>query len=316
MPTHSRLRQPKGFTLIELLVVIAIIAVLIGLLLPAIQKVREAAARMKCTNNLKQLALATHNHHEAQNYFPSGTATALVGQDNIPVAYTEDRRVWPMYLLPYVEQNAVWQTLEKNRTGGWPMYDLWDIPEKLHLVQVPGWFCPSDPNGVKTTTYNNSDQGIHGNYAGCAGSAAFNGTGDGGSNLNGMFFSGSRFRVLDVLDGTSNTLLLGEVLVSPDKTGHDMRGRYWNQARSGAAVFFTTLNQPNSATPDVINYCQSIATAPCSRSNNNQNNSARSAHTGGVNVALVDGSVRFVTNGAAGWKDAGTRAGGEVPSDF
>jgi prepilin-type N-terminal cleavage/methylation domain-containing protein/prepilin-type processing-associated H-X9-DG protein len=316
MSIRSRFCRAKGFTLIELLVVIAIIAVLIALLLPAVQKVRDAAARMKCQNNLKQLALAAHSYHGTTEYFPAGTASALIGQDNIPVAYTEDRRVWPMYLLPYVEQNAVWQTLETRRMSGWPMYDLWNIPERIHVAVVPVWFCPSDPNGVKKTTYNNSDQGIHGNYAGCAGSTTFNGTGDGGNNLNGMFFSGSRLRIVDVLDGTANTLLLSETLVSPDKTGHDMRGRYWNQARSGAAVFFSTLNQPNSATPDVINYCQSITTAPCSQSNNNQNSSARSAHSGGVNVALADGSVRFVTNSAAGWKDAGTRAGGEVPSDF
>jgi len=303
-----------GFTLIELLVVIAIIAILIGLLLPAVQKVREAAARMKCTNNLKQLALAAHNYQDSNGYFPPGIAGALIGLDGVPAALTEDRRVWPLYLLPYIEQNALWNVLEAQRMSGGSMTSLWYLPGNPHLVMVSGWQCPSDPNGGKKTTFN-GNQGVHGNYVASAGSTTFNTSTAGGTGLNGMFYTGSRLQITHITDGSSNTLLLSEILLSPDVTAHDVRGRYWNQARSGG-VLFSTLNSPNSATADVINHCQSIATAPCTQSDNNQNVSARSAHTSGVNAALGDASVRFVTNSAAGWQVGGTRSGGEVPGEW
>ncbi|MCE9566298.1 MAG: DUF1559 domain-containing protein [Planctomycetes bacterium] len=288
--------------------VIAIIAVLIGLLLPAVQKVRESAARMKCANNLKQLALGTHNYQDSNGFFPPGITSALVGPDG---AYGEDRRVWSLYLLPYIEQNALWNVLESARASGSSMNGTWFLPGDPQLVMVPGWQCPSDPNGGKRTTIS-GNQGVHGNYAALAGSTAYNTTTPGGTNMNGLFYTASRLQIMNITDGSSNTLMLSEILLSPDVTSHDTRGRYWNQARSGG-VLFTTLNPPNSPTPDVINHCQSISTAPCTQSDNNQNSSARSAHPGGVNVALGDASVRFVTNAAAGWQVAGTRSGGEVP---
>ncbi|VTT98640.1 Uncharacterized protein OS=Blastopirellula marina DSM 3645 GN=DSM3645_13540 PE=4 SV=1: N_methyl_2: SBP_bac_10 [Gemmataceae bacterium] len=309
-------RRPArpGFTLIELLVVIAIIAVLIGLLFPAVQKVREAAARMKCSNNLKQHALAMHNYHDANGYLPPGITSALIGPDG---AATEDRRLWVHYLLPYIEQNALWNAIESARQGGNNMNGMWYLPGDPQAVMVPTWQCPSDPNGGKSRTVS-GNQGVHGNYAACAGSTAYNGTTAGGTGLNGMFYSASRLQLLGVTDGTSNTVMLSEILLSPDGASgstHDVRGRYWNQARSGGSLF-TTLNAPNSPTQDVINHCQSIATAPCTRSDNNQNQSARSAHTGGVNAALADASVRFVTNAAAGWQAGGTRGGGEIPGEW
>ncbi len=117
-------------------------------------------------------------------------------------------------------------------------------------------------------------------------------------------------------DGASNTLLLSEILVARDVTAHDTRGRYWNQARS-AGVFFTTLNGPNSPTADLINWCQSTTAAPCTKSDNNQTLSARSGHPNGVNAAMADGSVRFVTDTVStGWAAAGTRAGNEVPGEL
>lgn len=305
----------KAFTLIELLVVIAIIAILIGMLLPAVQKVREAASRAKCQSHVKQLALAAHNYHDVMNAFPPGMKTALVGEDGTPTAYTEDRRTWPIYLLPYVEQDALWRLVETAYAAGHPIYGTWYIAGSPHATMVPVWQCPSDPNGGKKTT-SSGNQGVHGNYAGCSGNTAFNGTGDGGNNLAGIFYSTSRIRIGDIRDGSSNTLMLSEIRVSPDVTGHDMRGRYWNQGRAGGSVLFTTLNAPNSETDDVINRCQSIVGAKCTTSNNNQNSSARSAHTGGVNAAMGDASVRFVTNSAAGWGTAGTRSGDEVPGDL
>ncbi len=307
----------RAFTLIELLVVIAIIAILIGLLLPAVQKVREAAARSTCQNNIKQLSLASHNYHDSMGAFPPAVTSALVGQDGIPAAFTEDRRTWPMYLLPYFEQEAVWNLVEKAYAPGstHPKVGTWYIPGSPHLVRLKVWQCPSDPHGGKDTTIA-GNQGFHGNYAVCSGATTFNTTGDGGNNLGGMFFTGSRIKIDHVTDGSSNTILMSEIRVSPDVTAHDLRGRYWNHGRCGGSVAFTTLLPPNSPTGDVLSYCQSLPDVPCTKSNDNQNSSARSAHIGGVNAAMGDASVRFVTNSAAGWTVAGTRAGGEVPGDL
>src|SRR5690242_9275798 len=173
-----------GFTLIELLVVIAIIAILIGLLLPAVQKVREAANRTRCTNNLKQLGLAMHNYHDTSGNFPPGTATSLYGPDGLP-SPGEDRRTWALFLLPYVEQTAVWNALEAYRTGLPANANVLPFaePTGAHRTPLSVWYCRSDPNSPKTTTSGGSDQGMHGNYAACAGSTTFNTTGDGGSNL-------------------------------------------------------------------------------------------------------------------------------------
>lgn len=316
-------RRPRGFTLIELLVVIAIIGILIGLLLPAVQKVREAANRMKCQNNLKQLSLALHNYHDAQNTLPPGTASSKYGPDGLPG--NEDRTTWALFLLPYVEQQGIWNALDAYRRnpaigtfiGGSSGNILpFEEPTAAHHTVVPVWVCPSDPNSPKTTTAA-LDQGMHGNYAAAGGSTTFNTTGDGGTNLNGMFYAASRTRITDVADGTSNTLMVAEILVSPDRTGHDMRGRYWTDGRCGS-ILFSTLYPPNSTVHDRLNYCQSIPASPCDPGSDNMIVLARSLHTGVVNAALADGSVRSISNSVntTVYKDLGTRAGGEVPGDY
>ncbi|WP_020470668.1 DUF1559 domain-containing protein [Zavarzinella formosa] len=308
-------QKHRGFTLIELLVVIAIIAILIGLLLPAVQKIREAANRMKCSNNLKQIGLAVHNYHDTNSTFPPGTVGNPFGTDN---STTADRRTWMLMCLPYLEQTNTWNALEAYRQGGGAMnvlYGTASITGNAYRIPISTLMCPSDPANPKNTTWSSSpDQGAHGNYAGCSGSTTINTTASptGGTNLNGMFFAASVVRMADVTDGTSNTAMTGEIIISKDITGHDTRGRYWNNAHCGS-VIFSTLNPPNSTVHDRLSYCQSITMAPCDQASDNMVMSARSYHTNGVLVGQADGSSRFVSNSItpATWLNLGTRAGGE-----
>ncbi len=315
--TCTPLRAARaGFTLVELLVVIAVIGVLVALLLPAVQKVREAANRLKCQNNLKQLGLGLHNYHTTVGHLPPGN-TDLMGLDP---GNESDRRNWAVTaLLPYIEQQAVSEGVERYLANGAPYI----VYCPLNKTVMPIFLCPSDPAGPKILTGgpgSTNQQGFHGNYAACAGSTAFNPASgaDGGDNLNGLFYAFSATRFSDVADGTSNTLMLSELIVSPDLTTHDVRGRLFNPAKQGG-VLFSTLYPPNTAVADRLQWCQSIPPAPCRSTYAEINLSARSYHAGGVNVLLADGSGRFVVDGIAPatWTALGTRAGGEpVGGDY
>ena len=191
-PKHRR----SAFTLIELLVVIAIIAILIGLLLPAVQKVREAASRMKCQNNLKQLGLALHSHHDAAGGFPAGWKTT----GNASTGYWG----WSVFLLPYVEQDNLYRLLSPDTQTLQSAFQ-----NQLTLLKTPlsVFMCPSDTisplNTNRPFSVIVSGQTIQiaiSNYPG-------NGGNDGDT---GLFQADRKLKFGDIADGTSNTIAIGE----------------------------------------------------------------------------------------------------------
>ena len=321
----ATLKKDRGFTLVELLVVIAIIGVLAALLLPAVQAAREAARRATCVNNLKQIALGLHNFHDARKVFPVGQFNPMSEQTN--KARYFNRACWWHKLLPYVGETAMAEQLEAYWPVSGPPGGEDYIYDNSNRDAVVGTFvCPSDPASPKTLTfgtYLNSpigNQGFHGNYAVCAGDAYFNPEhSPKGDKLSGIFYALSKTRMKEVTDGTSHTLLVGEIVVSPDTTNHDGRGRYWNTFDGN--TFFSTMSPPNTTVFDSLYLCVSIPEAPCSPAPLTPNSpvlvmSARSRHRGGANFALADASVRFFEDevDAQLFKALGTRAGNETYS--
>jgi prepilin-type N-terminal cleavage/methylation domain-containing protein/prepilin-type processing-associated H-X9-DG protein len=345
---HAFCRQPPAaFTLIELLVVIAIIATLVGLLLAAVQRVREAAVRIRCMNNLKQLALALHSYHDTEEQFPQGSKNTM---GDWSTQYP-DRSCWAQDIYPYLEQRNLSDELIAYLTKGHalggkypPNWDRrtfsWNFPEDN--VTLPVFMCPADPNRGKNNalvlTYGGFyTPGFHGNYVACAGSTVFNPAPySDGSDLNGMFFAFSQVRIADVLDGTSTTLMVSEIVLVPDDPNRkdcgglgcpDYRGRYYD-AKFGCA-FFSTLASPNTNAADQTN-CVSGYRAPCLvtddfggsgrdlRGQNNLVQYARSLHAGGVNAAFADGHVVFLRNdiNVPLYQALGTRAGSEPVGDY
>jgi prepilin-type N-terminal cleavage/methylation domain-containing protein/prepilin-type processing-associated H-X9-DG protein len=314
-------RSRAAFTLLELLVVIAIVAILIALLLPSVQKVREAATRAQCINNLKQLALALHAYHDSHKHFPHGTYNDIDGTGTTPPPYNskQDRRCWMHDTLPYLEQANLYRDFDAYMsTGGSALY----FPG--NTTAVPTLMCPLDPLNPKTKTWNpgggaDKSQGIHGNYVLCAGDDYFNPGGPANSaKLDGLFFARSRVRLPDITDGTSNTALASEIILSADVTDNDVRGRYYNPAHCG--TLFSTRIPPNTLVPDQFDWCSSRPNprAPCIWTSTNIFISPRSYHPGGVNLGMADGSVRFVADAVdpATFKALGSRAGGEPPGEF
>jgi prepilin-type N-terminal cleavage/methylation domain-containing protein len=299
-------RSKGGFTLVELLVVIAIIGILIALLLPAVQAAREAARRMQCSNNLKQVGLAMHNYHSTHGSLP----------------YAANGRHWSTWVravLPYIEQQ--------------PMYDLYDesikynVSPNIELIQtrIAAYTCPSD---TPAATWFKGAPNY--NYVVNLGNTATWRA----SPLNGVTFSAAPFynrndppmdgipayRFANMRDGSSNTLMLSELLQG--QNSNDLRGLTWFGPASG----FTTHNPPNSSTPDYLDngWCpaesQTIPDWPCqpATSANPVNFNARSRHTGGVSAVLCDGSVHFISDSIdlATWRNLSTMSDGAVLGSF
>jgi prepilin-type N-terminal cleavage/methylation domain-containing protein/prepilin-type processing-associated H-X9-DG protein len=303
-----RLRSScRAFTLIELLVVIAIIAILIGLLLPAVQKVREAAARMKCSSNMRQVAIALHSCHDTNGVFPMGQYNNFYANDGPFI-----RGCWVIPTLPFMEQQALYQNYANSNTA-----NGWALLATGKSTIVPPLVCPTDPSSPKTTTQDGNTttagifevQGLHTNVVVCAGSTGYGN----GLLTNGIFYVKSKMKIPGIGDGTSNTLMLSEILVVPDAGANDLRGRYANSWYGNS--WFSTLYPPNTTVPDGVGY-QGVSTvkAPSTSNTGNPYLSARSGHTNGVNVTMADGSTRFVSNSvnAQNWSFMGTANGGET----
>jgi prepilin-type N-terminal cleavage/methylation domain-containing protein/prepilin-type processing-associated H-X9-DG protein len=324
----------RGFTLIELLVVIAIIAILIGLLLPAVQKVREAAARSKCSNNLKQIGLACHNFELTNGslppngaYLPAGSAAVFTGD-----SYSVLSRI-----LPYVEQAAAYQLVDLTASA--------TSQPTVTAQRIPIYVCPSELNDMPRpgtpprypTTYaaNEGDWLVWDPTTGKGGNGAFPFI---------AYPSDKGIRLTDISDGTSTTVGFAEVKAfgsylrgtgtspaAPPNTTTDilaLGGAFkmavahtgWTEGQT-FQTGLTFVLPPNTFVPypnpadgviydvDWVSSLDGSSTTAISRAAM----TARSYHSGGVNVLYMDGSIRFVGNSIdqATWRAMGTRNGGE-----
>jgi len=262
--------RKRGFTLIELLVVITIIAILIALLLPAVQQAREAARRTQCKNNLKNIALAAHNYHDAYNQFPPGRISS-------------NNASWSVFLLPYIDEKPLYLQIQAAgyfNAPGLPAIDYSDA-QQANEFSLEVFRCPSETTSTTAGVTN-----YLGNWG--AGSTQYpsilsTGDNDGG----GMMVTNGRVRIRDVRDGTTNTAYIGEcvgfVNPSPGNTPtHYLWGGLTIQANCGGSNF--PINTATQNDPD----------GPPIGSDGGAISTFASNHEAGAQFALVDGSVRFI----------------------
>ena len=311
-------RRP-AFSLIELLVALAIIGIAVGLLLPAVQKVRAAAARISCSNNLKQLALAAHGHHGNLGNFPAGRGAPA------PAIFSAHA-----YLLPHLEQDGVRGLVDFSSppifyTAPGIVFDG-SRNDPAARTRIGAFVCPADPAGGRVPGITQAGT----NYAGNAGGGTA-----GGSLVaaDGIFFTNSAVRIVDITDGATNTALFAERplggggmdpthrqamrelpgVTEPTPAACSGATGVWNLERGGKWIvgnygntLYNHAEPPDSSRVDCTNATQQKGRL-----------TARSIHSGGVNAAFADGSVRFipVSISPSIWTAWGSRNGGESVSD-
>ena len=284
--SSSALRAHRGFTLIELLVVIAIIAILIALLLPAVQKVRAAAARTQCTNNLKQMGLAFQNFESSRGRFPTANTPALGS------AFTQ--------ILPYIEQGNLERMYDYNSfpTAG---RNAAIVQQEVKIYRCPSMLPPPSPPDVSCTSYNVCVGNRHAWYdrAGSNGIIV-----DRAARPRGM----TQAQITGA-DGASNTIMVGETNYGIKDYLH-RSGQYAGQVRGGLGSWVwgypgysmsSTLFPQNIHEDTSVHYISRLQ-------------SFRSDHQGGVNYLMGDGSVHFIADGIdlATFQGLGSATGGEV----
>jgi prepilin-type N-terminal cleavage/methylation domain-containing protein/prepilin-type processing-associated H-X9-DG protein len=331
------MRIRRGFTLIELLVVIAIIAVLIGLLLPAVQKVREAAARSKCTNNLKQIGLALHLYHDAKSQFPPGYVDGNADPTSTPDNDVGPGWGWASFILPYLEQNAAFSQINFNQPVGA------GVNAQISQLPLTIFQCPSDPYQQVVPVYDSSFTNpiamvAHGNYVGCNGwEECFSnagGAGDGsgadglsgglGQSGNGLFYRNSKNNVASVTDGLSNTIFVGE------RSGNHSPSTWTGAVAGGRCpAWMASLSPPYSPPPgpayDNADFGECFVLAHCNATHLPNADfpifdpdTFYSSHPTGANFLFGDGSVHFLGSSINPntYQYLATIAGGEVANDW
>jgi prepilin-type N-terminal cleavage/methylation domain-containing protein/prepilin-type processing-associated H-X9-DG protein len=320
----------SGFTLIELLVVIAIIAILIGLLLPAVQKVREAASRMSCSNNLKQLGIAMHTFNDTYDRLPPGCANDVAPFGNGGNGWGSS---WKVYILPYIEQDNIHRQWQFNNNSGYVNGTNMTL---VNNFTIKTYRCPSSPMpAFYTSSGNNGAILMFTSYTGVAGTTLDPVVGsnfccNGSGNINtsgGTLFAGSKVNLLGISDGTSNTIIVGEQSdhvrnaanqpVVPGYGAMTSQGPHgWTMGAGGGfgdRMFNTSvvrweINRRGLATNGSDGAVNGV------NENTGANIPFSSGHTGGAMMLFGDGGVRFQQSSTSlqmlQWLC--TRAGGEI----